>query len=558
MTNLMQPDLPETYYLDNVHTLFAHVRRVYSDILEPGSLQFLQQFADLGADAQMLCIRLHNRSPDCYRRSKLNYSEIGSLDAAIDELAQHGFIQLNGALERPDLLALYTLAELRALLQDFPALANIGKLRRNEFEQALLESGDSEFFACLAAQDDWLQLLRRDEYLLCQMLFFGNLNQSMTDFVLSDLGLYQYESYRIDPAHRPYRKRAEIQQHWLLYQLQTLFEIADNSDSDALHQLSRQIPGDIDTQAPGFRKSEQLRYEMARQLERLGEFDTANELYRQCLLPPSRERRARIHDQRGKPRKALKLCRRIIAQPLDEQELQFACQFSLRLCKRHDLDPPAAAEQLRITHRPQIIDLELDYQDSVEVAVADYYNAATAGNRCYYVENSLFNGVLGLLLWEVVFAPLPGAFYNPFQYRPSDFYAHDFCKRRRRLLERSWAGIDDNEDIWRRVSECWQQKQGLMNPLVNWQALDLPLIRLALERIEHTHWRSVFERILQDLRNNRAGFPDLVHFPAEGGYCLVEVKGPGDSLQRNQQRWMQHFEAQGIPHCLARVSWCNR
>ena len=68
---------------------------------------------------------------------------------------------------------------------------------------------------------------------------------------------------------------------------------------------------------------------------------------------------------------------------------------------------------------------------------------------------------------------------------------------------------------------------------------------------------AIFTRNLKDLRNNRAGFPDLVHFPADGGYCLIEVKGPGDSLQQNQQRWMQHFEAHRIPHRLARVSWCQ-
>ena len=40
----MQPDLPETYYLDNVLTLFAQVRRVYADILDPEPLQFLEAF----------------------------------------------------------------------------------------------------------------------------------------------------------------------------------------------------------------------------------------------------------------------------------------------------------------------------------------------------------------------------------------------------------------------------------------------------------------------------------------------------------------------------------
>jgi hypothetical protein len=65
----------------------------------------------------------------------------------------------------------------------------------------------------------------------------------------------------------------------------------------------------------------------------------------------------------------------------------------------------------------------------------------------------------------------------------------------------------------------------------------------------------IFDRILLDLRNNRAGFPDLVLFPATGGYQLVEVKGPGDSLQKNQHRWMQYFFEYDIPHNIARVSW---
>ena len=553
----MPPDLPETYYLDNVLTLFAHVQRVYADILDPEPLQFLERFDALSTDARKLCIRLLNRSHDRYRCSKLHYPEIKSLPAAITELADSGFIELNSEIEPHNLLALYTLAELRTLMSAYPALVALGKLRRSELEAVLIESAGDEFFQQLQQQDDLLQLRHRDEYLLCQMLFFGNLNQSMTDFVLNDLGLNQFENYRIDPEHRPYRNNIEIQQHWLLYQLQALFELVDSADCKQLRELARMIPNDIDHQAPGFRKSERLRYDCARQLERQGDLKSASRHYRRCLLPPSRERRARIHDQRGKQRKALELCYQIIEQPFDEQELQFACQFTLRLCKRHELTPLESVAQLHISHRPQIVDLELDYHASVELAVAEFYNATDSSGHCHYVENSLFNGVLGLLIWDVIFAPLPGAFYNPFQYRPSDFYAHDFCARRSQLLQQTFAGIKSNDDIWRIIEPRWQLKQGLMNPLVNWRALDLDLIQLALERIDHAHWRAIFDRILQDLRNNRSGFPDLLYFPGTGGYCLVEVKGPGDNLQKNQQRWMQYFQEHGIAHRLDRVSWRN-
>jgi len=548
----MQPDIPETYYLDNVLTLFEHVTRVYEDLLAARQLEFLDGFAALSPDASKLCIRLLNRSHDWYRGSKLKYPEIESLDAAIEELALQGFLDVNAKIDKPTLLSLFTMPELRSIMPHKPGWE---KLRREQLEAELLEQDDAAFFNTLKNDDNLLQLHHRDEYQICQMLFFGNLNQSMTDFVLRDLGLYQFESYTIDPAHRPYRSALEIQQHWLLYQLQTLFEQSDISDQAVLNELASLIPDKIEPHAPAYRKSEQLRYEVARQLERIGEFSAAIKLYRQCLLPPSRERIARIHEHQGQQHAAFKGCVQIIEQPVDEGEIQFACMFATRLAKRHSFEVPESVEQHRVTHLPEIVELELTQQDSVEIAVAEYYDALDGTDSCHYVENNLFNAVLGLLLWEVVFAPIPGAFYNAFQYRPSDFYAHDFCSRRSDLLEKSWASINNNEDIWRIVSARWQQKQGLMNPLVNWQVINLEIIKLALERIDYLHWRAVFDRILRDLRNNRSGFPDLVYFPAAGGYCLIEVKGPGDSLQKNQQRWMQYFHQHGIPHQLAKVTW---
>jgi hypothetical protein len=272
----MQPDLPESYYLDNVLTLFEHVTRVYADLLETRQLDFLDGFTALEPDARKLCIRLLNRSHDWYRRSKLQYPEIESLDAAIEALARQGFVEVNAGIDKPTLLSLFTMAELRALM---PPQSGREKLRREELEAALLEQDDPAFFDRLENSDNLLRVLHRDEYQICQMLFFGNLNQSMTDFVLRDLGLYQFETYIIDPAHRPYRSTLEIQQHWLLYQLQTLFEQSDMSCPEALTALNGMIPDDIEPFAPAWRKSEQLRYEVARQLERIGELDAAIELY---------------------------------------------------------------------------------------------------------------------------------------------------------------------------------------------------------------------------------------------------------------------------------------
>src|SRR5690606_40867171 len=61
------------------------------------------------------------------------------------------------------------------------------------------------------------------------------------------------------------------------------------------------------------------------------------------------------------------------------------------------------------------------------------------------------------------------------------------------------------------------------------------------------HLRACFERLLQDIRANRAGMPDLIQFwPAERRYRMIEVKGPGDRLQDNQKRWLAFCATQGI------------
>jgi len=80
---------------------------------------------------------------------------------------------------------------------------------------------------------------------------------------------------------------------------------------------------------------------------------------------------------------------------------------------------------------------------------------------------------------------------------------------------------------------------------------------LALERVPLAHWRAIFIRLLRDLRNHRNGFPDLIHFPKSGDYQWVEIKGPGDTLQKNQVRWMAYFAQQGIPHRTLHIRYSD-
>ena len=75
----------------------------------------------------------------------------------------------------------------------------------------------------------------------------------------------------------------------------------------------------------------------------------------------------------------------------------------------------------------------------------------------------MFNALFGLLCWPAVFAPVPGAFFHPFQRGPADLGAPDFPARRAAQFQACLALLDTPEyrdEIGRR----YRDKQGLQSP----------------------------------------------------------------------------------------------
>jgi len=58
------------------------------------------------------------------------------------------------------------------------------------------------------------------------------------------------------------------------------------------------------------------------------------------------------------------------------------------------------------------------------------------------------------------------------------------------------------------------------------------------------------------VKNHRNGLPDLFWLSVDQHYELIEVKGPGDALQKNQLAWLDYFASQGIPASVLYVKKC--
>jgi hypothetical protein len=123
------------------------------------------------------------------------------------------------------------------------------------------------------------------------------------------------------------------------------------------------------------------------------------------------------------------------------------------------------------------------------------------------------------------------------------------------LFSQCLAELDDGR-YRATLRERYQSKWGLQSPFVFWAALSEPVLEQALQCLPAAHLRLCFERMLDDLKGNCTGLPDLIQFwPAQGTYRMIEVKGPGDRLQDNQLRWLAFFATHGLPVEVCYVTW---
>jgi len=539
--------LEEDYYLANFRSLIDFVGDTYHGLLSDAELSWHSAIVRVPEPAQRLYVRLSGRRSSVFRLSKLKYPEIDTIVDAAQTLCDNGLGSTKAPAELSQLLPAFTKPELIKLL----GLNEHKRLSRADLEQHIIDCDSVDDINVLQQADRWITVDGLDEYAVFKLCFFGNCYQDMSEFVLTDLGIFTYEQYRIDNQTRVFQTRQQLDAHLQYFACSTAFSDIDLMDVEALLSVSNALPENKMHDPHLARRVDRLRNSIARQLERLDEPQQALSMYKLTDMPPSRERQVRVLMKLSRFNDAMQVCQDMQSAPLSDEELQFVDTITPKLQKQLSIPSPK-----RHTFRPITTKLNLSAGEArVEVLAREFYEQF---GECFYVENALINGVLGLFIWDIIFAPIEGVFYNPFQSAPADFYQKEFCEKRAELLAERFAELSDPLHFSARVWQCYESRQGTMNRLVNWHYLTEALLSLALIRIPTSDWRVLFDRMLRDLRNNTSGFPDLILFPTNGSYELLEIKGPGDTVQKNQKRWMSYFSEFNIPYRVVHIRWANQ
>ncbi|MCF8777994.1 VRR-NUC domain-containing protein [Vibrio sp. IRLE0018] len=533
-------ELAPDYYLENFLKLTRHALQWYQDLLTTDEQQWLLAFTELDKRAQCLLVRLYSRKGCWFRSDKLHYAEIPQIDHALDILSQGEFVELSPVLSHQE-LALYLLTK-PELLSLYPHLT---KTQKKEALVSCLSDDAFTQFEELSFTVIKLNSAHMIDLLLT--LFFANTHQDLSQFVLDDLGLHQFESYQLSKERRFFDSREQIDRLIDLSELSNRYWLCDRKQKENLEQLLAALPGPV-AHPYVDRKREHLLNDLARDFERLGEFTSALTLFEQTTLTPSRERRARIYDKLGQDDRFSEIVNQMLTLPIDVSELEVAQKLDQRLKRKLGVKTTRTAKP---KCREHYVELDLS-QQRVELATKSYFESL--GWYVYYTENALLNGLLGLTLWDAIFAPIEGAFINAYQQRPLDLYHHDFVKQRADLVS------DAIDKIKRGQTEIlittYRAKQGISNPFVHWPSLDETLIQLALSHIPSETLASLFTVQLSDLKLYRNGMPDLIAFK-DGKFEWIEVKGPGDKLQDNQWRWINQFHRLNVPFSVCYVNASN-
>jgi hypothetical protein len=533
------------YYLSNFRTALAWIEQRYADLLDADEQAFLAHFHALPEASQALLVRLVMRKGPHFRAGKLAYAEIGDIASAAAPLLSLGWLIEDAELE---LDALFALLRKDELLTTFAETRALRGLKKSELLETLRElHPTARTFAQWSAGLDLRYSLTVGP--LCdrlRLLFFGNLAQDWSEFVLAELGVYRYESVPIGAESRGFRSRLDVDRYLHLQHCRELFE-AGLPIADVLLEL-----GDFTSDNPHLaRRHAKLLFQLGQQLEREGELAEAAALYAISAHGEARQRRVRVLEKLGEFQQAHDLASSALLAPHNDAETQALERALPRLQRQLGLPkqprkPPAEAGLIEL-ELPQPLEL------SVEWAVQQHLHDEQA--PAFYVENTLVCSLFGLLCWEAIFAPLPGAFFHPFHAGPVDLHDGDFRSRRQALFERCLALLDDGSHA-EAIRATYVAKHGIVSPFVHWAVLTPELLETALHCLPPAHLRAWFERLLGDIRANRAGMPDLIQFwPAERRYRMIEVKGPGDRLQDNQKRWLAFCAEHGMPVDVCYVRW---
>jgi len=535
-------DLPQYYYHTNFLELLGFVSERYTPCFDDPVHAFLDDFRALPLNAQYAYVRLASRKGCVFTCNKLTYEEIDDLDGQLECLRAKGFADgitpdtfhdWLSHLPKPDLLDI--------LREHLPKDYFKAGMKKADLVAIAAQHLDPATTICPTDRRFIVQG-RRAELRYVMYLYFGRIEDSLTQFVMRDLGLMRRNDFRADFEAR--FDRLEDARASFFYA--EALHIFASQDTTSIRELMASAPDWPEAECDeGSAARDRLLRKLGGWLERAGDPDAALDLYERSDQPRCNERAVRLRWSRGDKDLVRKRLEAMIADPASDGEHDFATDFYAR--KFHRKRTSAATDLLRAS---RLVTIDEAYRGSPERAMQARYEAE--GHTVYWSENRVWKMLFGLLFWDEIY-DLSAALHNAFERLPRSLTDGTFYAQFRDRIEDKLDGFATHTrlvPILRTVAEHHRD----LNGIFQWQPRTLDAVQAFLACDNAGDVAGMLRAMAQDYRRTRDGFPDLMLIK-DNTARFVEVKAEGDSLRRHQLTRLRQLKASGLDVDLVRVAW---
>ncbi|KAI3459393.1 hypothetical protein Pfo_016056 [Paulownia fortunei] len=586
-----------TRYLHNLVLLIQEVLKSNPHLFTNSEMSFLESFNSLPDDGKRLFARLYTRKGPWFRMSNISYPEIADCHQAIKGLLETGYMcsfPRRNELEDNDLeevLNILNIDELREALRVLNKKCNHGTRKQDMIDLLLSLSKDG---LCPELQSFVLEItgscvkvspLAESLLWRTERLFFLNGEQNLSAFLLVELGIVKYPTYRCIISEQIFSNRSDLLSYEEAIEIsQIMVESLDENKSELVLRcieisVSRMsISLEDGKSSSGESKAAFLSHFSASWvyskvvllgvsfLEREKRYIDAINLLRQLLntfysdrrrgywtlrLSVDLEHLGRVDDSlqvaedglldpwvRAGARIALK--RRVLR--LGKPPRRWKIPSYSKYVKRKIFEVYVQGRPLNCkTGIKSIFYGEDGERCGVEQLALQYYAGEGGGWQGVHTESGIWLTIFGILMWDIIFSDVPNVFRTKFQTAPLDLETDSFYEARKSLIEALLDKIQEGmaEEI---LITAWESHVGTACRGVNWEKHSLPDLRAAVKCIGGPCLASICRHLAQDYRSWSSGMPDLLlwrlHDCYRGEAKLVEVKGPRDRLSEQQRAWL--------------------
>ncbi len=535
--------LPTFYYHEHFMEMLEFVECNYAQVLFDHHVDLIRRFRALPAPAQCLYVRLVNRRGRVFAVNKLRYPELGDTRVLLHILTKGGWTGPPQEVHYAHVLDHLTKVEIsRVLLPMFTGMSRA--MRKDElvrFARKHCSAGD--FMAALNA-DRLLVQCHVDEVRYLLFLYFGRVQDGLSQFTMRDLGLVRTQDYS-DNYEPRYIDSVEAQQNYFYYlQLHRL----DPKDRIRLAQMAQTVSA---WPEPDFTSSaaarDELAYRLGRALERSGDMESAQQVYELGESAKCHERLIRLLLASERRADAERLLLRCMDSPRSEDEAIMAADLYAR--KFGKKRTSTQTDELRAA---ETIEIDESHSGSPERAAIAYFEEQ--GLSAFRTENLLWRTFFGLLFWEELFGDDRSTRHSPFEFLPAPLVDGSFLARNSQQIDDRLGFLDDPCQLKKELLKASTKNYGKANGVFRWRQSILDALFAFIDHAETEPTRQMLWRFCENYKQMRYGYPDLMVVDGDGAR-FVEIKAEGDQLRRNQLLRQNQLREAGFRADVVRIRW---